>query len=63
MAQQIIHFRKILPDGTVMGIDVDSILKYDIITEDNNQDVYLDMDEEEIGILIRALEDLKGTKR
>lgn len=59
MAQQIIHFRKILPDGTVMGIDVDSILKYDIITEDNNQDVY----EEEIGILIRALEDLKGTKR
>lgn len=63
MAQQIIHFRKILPDGTVMSIDVDSMLKYDIITEDNNQDVYLDMDEEEIGILIRALEDLKGTKR
>lgn len=63
MARQIIHFRKILPDGTVMSIDVDSMLKYDIITEDNNQDVYLDMDEEEIGILIRALEDLKGTKR
>lgn len=63
MARQIIHFRKILPDGTVMSIDVDSMLKYDIITEDNNQDVYLDMDEEEIGILIKALEDLKGTKR
>ena len=62
MAQQIIYFRKILPDGIIMGIDVDSILKYDIITMDNNQDVYLDMTEEEIDILIKTLEYLKEVK-
>lgn len=58
---RLIFFRKKLPDGIIISFCVDSMLKWHL--EDNELDaVYLDMDDDEIDILIRALEYLKKSR-
>ena len=60
---RLIYFSKKFPDGTIMSFCVDEMLKWHRVMEDNDLDaVYLDMDDDEIDILIRALEYLKKSR-
>lgn len=60
---RLIFFRKKFPDGVIMSFCVDDMLKWHRVMEDDGLDaVYLDMNDDEIDILIRALECLKKSR-